>query len=99
MDQLDKIKYLIRSEIFSRDCLNKQISVHPISVTKLRQDRQCTHNVTMRRVRANIAAVEQRYVLTHSECVSVVLGIQHIMHMRHIFGDLTGSTIFFHIVS
>jgi hypothetical protein len=80
--------------MFSHDCLNKYISV-----TKLRQDRQCTYNVTLRRVRATIVVVEQQYVSTHSEYVSIVLGMPHIMYMRHIIGGLTGYPIFFHIVS
>jgi len=55
------------------------------------QDRQFTHNSTLRYVRATIVAV--------SECVFVALGIQHPMRMPDIFMcGLHGSTIFFHAI-
>jgi len=38
--------------------------------------------------------------ITYSECVFVVLGINHAMSMHHIFiGGLLGATIFFHVIS
>jgi hypothetical protein len=58
-----------------------------------------TYNVTFRRVRATIVAVEKQWVL-HNVCVYVCVctcgqGIQHAMR---IYG-LPRSTIFFHIIS
>jgi hypothetical protein len=37
--------------------------------------------------------------ITYSECLSILLFIQHAMLMRHIVTcDLSGSTIFFHLL-
>jgi hypothetical protein len=62
------------------------------------RDRQCTHNIRVRRVHVTIVAIEDR--ITYSECVSVALVIQYAKRMRHIvIYSLPDSTIFFHIIS
>jgi len=70
------------------------------------QDRQCTNNVTMRRVTTAIVSVEKEWVL-HYLCVCVwvcvrvcvALGMQNAMHMRHIvISGLPSSTKFFHLI-
>jgi hypothetical protein len=45
--------------------------------TDYQQDRQCTCNVTLRRVRATIVAVEKQTNIVYPECVFLDLGIQH----------------------
>jgi hypothetical protein len=65
----------------------------------LRQDRQRTYDVTLRHVRAITTAVEKKCV-TYAECVAVALGIHQAMPVHHIvISGLSGSTIFFHIIS
>jgi hypothetical protein len=59
-------------------------------------------NATIKLFRATIVAVEQQYTLrgTYAECLSVDLGIQHAMRVRHIvISSLPGSKIFIPIVS
>jgi len=54
---------------------------------------------TLRPFGATIVAVEKQWVLTYSECVSLALGIQHAMRVRHVVNcRLSGSTIFFDII-
>jgi len=42
--------------------------MHQNSSPKIKQDRQCTHNVTLRRVRATTVTVEKQWIL-HKPCV------------------------------
>ena len=56
------------------------------------------YNVTLRRVRVTIVAVEKAIRITYSERVFVALGIQHAMRMHHnVVCCLSGSPVFFHI--
>ena len=65
-----------------------------------KQDRQCTYNVTLRRVRVTTVAVEKIISNIYAECALVALGIKHAMRVRRIFiCGLSGSTAFFHLIS
>jgi len=65
-----------------------------------KRDRQCTYNVTLRRVRATNVAMEKVMSTIYTECVFLALGIKHAMRMRRIFVcGLSGSTVFFHLIS
>ena len=62
------------------------------------RDRHCTHNVTVRRVRVTIVAMDKR--ITYSECVSVALVILYAKRMRHaVIYALSDPTIFFQIIT
>jgi len=59
---------------------------------RCQQDRRCTYNVTLKRVRAITVAVDTQ---SYSGCVFVALGIQREMRPHHIVVcGLPGSTIF-----
>ena len=59
------------------------------------EDSQCTHKVTLSRVRAATVAVEEQQVLHILKCVYKALRIQHLMPVRHIvMCGLFGCTVF-----
>jgi hypothetical protein len=50
--------------------------------TSMSQDKQCSYDVTTKRGRATILAVEKQLSITSSECESLALVIQHARGMR-----------------
>ena len=54
----------------------------PINKIRLYQDRQCSINVTLQRVRLTVDVLHNS--ITYSECASVALFILHAIRMRHI---------------
>ena len=67
--------------------------------TVTKQDRKCTGNATLRRVRPTIVVVDKQCV-TRPVCVLVALGFQHVMHIHHIvFCGLPRSNFFFPTLS
>jgi hypothetical protein len=67
---------------------------------KNKRDRQYTYDVILRRICATIVAVGKGISITHTECMSVALGIQHAMRVRHIVTCcLSNPTIFFDVTS
>jgi len=53
------------------------------------------YTAILRSFPATIVAVEKQQCITYSECVSVALGTQHVMRLRHIvICELSGSTMF-----
>jgi len=54
------------------------------AIVEVKQDMQCTYNVTLRRVRATDVAVGTAICSTYRECVFVALRIEHAIRMRYI---------------
>jgi hypothetical protein len=66
-----------------------------------KQDRHCTYKRNIEAVLCNYCCREKAAMITYSVCVSVALVIQHAMGMRRtiVICGLSGSTIFFHVIS
>jgi len=60
------------------------------------QDRQCVLDVTMRRLRVAVVAVEKQRV-AYYECVFVVLAAQHVKCMRYIISSSATSPTLQHL--
>jgi hypothetical protein len=66
------------------------------NVNNEQQGRQCTYNVTLRRVRTTVLAVAKPASVKHSLSVFVVVGIRHATRKRHIaICDLPRSAVFY----
>ena len=67
------------------------------------QHSQCTHNVTLRRVRATAAAIEKQLSITKDECVYSCLGypaLNPILPAPHtVIRGLSGCTILIQVIS
>ena len=68
---LERLKRITRK--LSQDCSS--------NLGENKEGKQCTYNITLRRIRATTDVVIR---ITYSERVFLALGIQHAIHMRHI---------------
>ena len=82
MTAIQSTKFLLiksNNSVLQRRHLSKALDQ---TITWLKQDGQCTYNVTLRRVRATIIVVEKQWIL-HVLSVFVALGILQAMRMCH----------------
>jgi hypothetical protein len=86
---------------FPGNGLQKETEILSALISHLQmQDRQCTYNVALRRVRAIIVALEKKISITYTECVFVALGKQHAIRNHHIvICGMSGSTILVNVMS
>jgi hypothetical protein len=64
-----------------------------LTVYKRIQRGQCTYNVTLKRFRATIFAVEKQLVLNILECVFLAFGIQALLMSHTVICGLPGFTV------
>jgi len=66
----------------------------------LNKTKQCMYKRKNKARSCNHCCLGKAISITYFECVSVALGIQHSMRMRHIvIGKVSVSTLLFHIFS